>query len=576
MSVFQDLKKYKGLLAIVFFLTLGNTIGELYLPRLLSLIVDNGIAVEDVQYVLKIGGIMLIVTLLTIIVRGSASFFSAKAAMAFSRDLRKRIFNKVNHMTFDETETLGISSLITRTTNDVGHIEQFVLLMMRPILRAPLQFVGGLVMAYLTHRRLTAIVLISMPIIFVLIYFVIRVVIPFFPQLQKALDRVNLLLRQRLTGLKVVRAFSRDEEEEATFDQANNQYYQLSTRINNTMSTVQPILAFVVSVTTVIAVYFGAKFIVDGTMNIGELMAFIQYTAQVMTGLVMMSRMLTIIPRTSTSISRVKEVIDYPSRKVGGTTRLNESMYAIEAKDLTFYYPGANLPALSKINFSLKAGEVLGIIGGTGSGKSTFLKLLMQFYEPTEGDLLINGIPINEINTDDVRQRLSYVPQQNFFFSESVRGNMQYSNPDITDEKIIEDLTVAKAREFLPNDNPLDSKVVRGGANFSGGQRQRLAITRALARDANVYIFDDSFSALDYRTDYEIRQALEDRLEGVMTIIVAQRVATIRHADKILVLEDGAVKGYGSHDDLLAHNPVYREIALSQGEEEVSADESKA
>ncbi|WP_440897452.1 ABC transporter ATP-binding protein [Amphibacillus sp. Q70] len=569
MRVFQDLKKYKGLLALVFFLTLGNTIGELYLPRLLSLIVDNGIAVENVQYVLRIGGIMLIVTLLTIFVRGSASFFSAKAAMSYSRDLRKRIFNKVNHMTFDETETLGISSLITRTTNDVGHIEQFVLLMMRPLLRAPLQFVGGLAMAYLTHRRLTAIVLISMPIIFVLIYFVIRVVIPYFPKLQKSLDRVNLLLRQRLTGLKVIRAFYRDEEEEAIFEEANDDYYQLSMRINNTMSTVQPLLTFVVGVTTVIAVYFGAQFIIDGTMHIGELMAFIQYTAQVMTGLVMISRMLTIIPRTSTSISRVQEVIDYPSRKMGGIKRLTEAMHTIEAKDLTFYYPEANLPALSKINFSLKTGEVLGIIGGTGSGKSTFLKLLMQFYEPTEGELLINGERINELNTDDVRHQMSYVPQQNFFFSESVRGNMQYSNPHISDEKILKDLTAAQAREFLPADEPLDAKVVRGGANFSGGQRQRLAITRALARDVNVYIFDDSFSALDYRTDYEIRQALEDRLEGVMTIIVAQRVATIRHADKILVLEDGKVQGYGSHADLLANNPVYHEIAMSQGEEGV-------
>ena len=570
MSVFRDLKKYKGLLALVFFLTLGNTFGELFLPRLLALIVDNGIAVEDVQYVLKIGGIMLVVTLFTIVVRGSASYYSAKAALAYSRDLRKRIFNKVNHMTFDETEAFGISSLITRTTNDVGHIEQFVLLMMRPLLRAPLQFVGGLIMAYLTHPRLTGIVLISMPIIFVLIYFVIRVVIPYFPMLQKALDRVNLLLRQRLTGLKVIRAFSRDKEEEASFEEANDEYYQLSMKINNTMSTVQPLLTFVVGVTTVIAVYFGAQFIIDGSMNIGELLAFIQYTAQVMTGLVMISRMLTIIPRTSTSIARVEEVIEYPSRKVGGSARLTGATHSIEAKDLTFYYPGANLPALDKINFSLKTGEVLGIIGGTGSGKSTFLKLLMQFYDPTEGELLINGEQINQLYTEDVRRRMSYVPQQNFFFSESVRGNMQYSNPNISDEQIIDDLTVAKAREFLPEEDTLETKVVRGGANFSGGQRQRLAITRALARDANVYIFDDSFSALDYRTDYEIRQVLEDRLKGAMTIIVAQRVATIRHADKILVLEDGKVQGYGSHDELLADNPVYREIAVSQGEEEVS------
>ena len=508
MSVFKDLKKYRKGLLIVFLLTFGNAIGELFLPFLLSIIVDEGIAYGATDVVLKIGLIMIIVTLITAFVRSSASYFSAKNAMGFAHDLRNRIFNKVNALTFDETEQFGISSLITRTTNDVDNIEQFVLIAQRPLLRAPLQFFGGLLMAFLAHAQLTLIVLAILPLIFLIIYVIFRKVFPLFPKLQNSLDQINQLMRQRLTGLKVIRAFSRNELEEETFAQANKEYYQHSLDINNVLRTSRPLLTSIVGITIVLSVYIGSGFIQDGTLEIGTLMAFIQYTTQMLHGLTMFAHLMTIFPRTTASVQRVESVLDYPSRKVGGEVELEKSINRIEAKNLSFTYPNANTPALEQINFEVNKGQVLGIIGGTGAGKSTLLKLLMQFYDPTDGVLTLNNQTIEKLNPESVRHLVSYVPQQNFFFTDTIRGNMHYSNPAVDDNKVMEYLETTQSDYFLTGPSPLERKVIRGGQNFSGGQRQRLALTRALAREASVYIFDDSFSALDYRTDYEIRQNL--------------------------------------------------------------------
>ena len=573
MSVFKDLKKYRKGLLIVFLLTFGNAIGELFLPFLLSIIVDEGIAYGATDVVLKIGLIMIIVTLITAFVRSSASYFSAKNAMGFAHDLRNRIFNKVNALTFDETEQFGISSLITRTTNDVDNIEQFVLIAQRPLLRAPLQFFGGLLMAFLAHAQLTLIVLAILPLIFLIIYVIFRKVFPLFPKLQNSLDQINQLMRQRLTGLKVIRAFSRNELEEETFAQANKEYYQHSLDINNVLRTSRPLLTSIVGITIVLSVYIGSGFIQDGTLEIGTLMAFIQYTTQMLHGLTMFAHLMTIFPRTTASVQRVESVLDYPSRKVGGEVELEKSINRIEAKNLSFTYPNANTPALEQINFEVNKGHVLGIIGGTGAGKSTLLKLLMQFYDPTDGVLTLNNQTIEKLNPESVRHLVSYVPQQNFFFTDTIRGNMHYSNPAVDDNKVMEYLETTQSDYFLTGPSPLERKVIRGGQNFSGGQRQRLALTRALAREASVYIFDDSFSALDYRTDYEIRQNLSSLLNDAITIVVAQRVSTIRHADNILVLDDGKMAAYGSHDELMQSSELYKEIVSSQAQEEETTHE---
>ena len=573
MSVLKDLKTYKKGLMIVFFLTMGNAIGELFLPFLLSIIVDEGIAYGAIDVVLRIGFLMVIVTLITAVLRSSASYFSAKNAIGFAHDLRNRIFKKVNDLTFDETEQFGISSLITRTTNDVDNIEQFVLLAQRPLLRAPLQFFGGLLMAFLAHTQLTLIVLAVLPFIFLIIYVIIQKVFPLFPKLQKSLDQINQLMRQRLTGLKVMRAFNRNELEEEIFSEANDEYYDHSLNINNVLRTSRPLLTSSVGITIVLSVYVGAGFIQEGTLEIGTLMAFIQYTTQMLQGLTMFAHLMTVFPRTTASVYRVEEVLQYPSRKVGGEVRLEKSIDRIEAKNLAFTYPNANTPALQQINFDVKTGEVLGIIGGTGAGKSTLLKLLMQFYDPTDGELKLNNQTIEELDPESVRHLISYVPQQNYFFTDTIRGNMHYSNPSVEDRTVLNHLETTQSDYFLDGDNPLDRKVIRGGQNFSGGQRQRLALSRALAREASVYIFDDSFSALDYRTDYEIRQNLSSVLKDAITIVVAQRVATIRHADKILVLDDGKMAAYGSHNDLMQTSELYNEIVSSQAKEEETVHE---
>ena len=568
MSVFRDLKTYKKGLFLVFFLTLGNAIGELMLPFLLSIIVNEGIAYGAIDVVLRIGFLMVIVTLITAFIRSSASYFSAKNAMGFAHDLRNRIFKKVNDLTFDETEQFGISSLITRTTNDVDNIEQFVLIGQRPLLRAPLQFFGGLVMAFIAHAKLTLIVLAILPFIFIIIYIIFQKVFPLFPKLQKSLDQINQLMRQRLTGLKVMRAFSRNQLEEEIFSEANEQYYDYSLNINNVLRTSRPLLTSMVGITIVLSVYVGSGFIQEGTLEIGTLMAFIQYTTQMLQGLTMFAHLMTVFPRTTASVQRVESVLQYPSRKVGGEIQLEKSIDHIKAHNLSFTYPNANTPALNHINLEVRSGEILGIIGGTGAGKSTLLKLLMQFYDPTEGELKLNNQPIQDLNPESVRHLVSYVPQQNFFFTDTVRGNMHYSNPKVEDHTVINHLKITQSDYFLDGERPLDRKVIRGGQNFSGGQRQRLALSRALAREASVYIFDDSFSALDYRTDYEIRQNLSEILNDAITIIVAQRVATIRHADKILVLDDGKMAAYGSHDELMQTSGLYKEIVSSQAQEE--------
>lgn len=351
LAVFKDLKKYKKLIAFVLALTIANAVGELFLPRLMSQIVDYGIVKNDVPYILKIGIAMLLVTLLTILVRGSAAYFSSKTAMLFSRDLRQNIFSKVNYMTFDDTEKFGISSLITRTTNDVGNIEQLVLMSMRPLARAPLMIIGGLVMALWTNVRLTLLTLCVLPILMGILYFILKRVVPAFPVLQRRLDRINLLFRQRLTGLQVIRAFSNDAREEAKFNEASQKHYQLSLKVNQTLTTVRPIMRLFLNFAIIAVLYVGSRFIDTGHMHIGQLMAFIQYMTQMLTGFMMLSYMLTLLPRTTASIRRVEEVLDFPAHQTGGDQPLNEPIHSITAEHLSFTYPGGATAGFRRFEF---------------------------------------------------------------------------------------------------------------------------------------------------------------------------------------------------------------------------------
>ena len=565
MNIYKGLNKYKLRIVVVILLTFGNALGELFLPKLMSLVIDKGVAYGDTDYVLKIGGVMIIVVIFTVMFRASAAYHSSKTTMAFSRDLRYKLFKKINYLSFDDVEHFSISSLITRTTDDVNQVEQMVLMGLRPLVRGPLMFIGGLIMALSTNVKLSAVFPITIPFIGIGIYFVFKKGLPYFPILQRRLDKLNELFRRRLTGLRVIRAFSKDAYEEEIFDEANLSYQEMAAKVNKLLVNVRPMLGTILNFGIIFVLYFGAKLIDIREMGIGDLMAFIQYITQVLSAMIMMSFLLSLLPRTFASMERINEVLEYKSTKTGGDKKLSGDIYEIQAKNLSFAYPDASQRVLNDISFDVKKGETLGIIGGTGSGKSSLLRLLLQFYEPGDGELFLNGRDIKTLNNYEVRDKISYVPQENFFFSKTVAENLSYAKEDAEDEKMIASLKNARAHEFL-GDKPLEKKISRAGRNLSGGQRQRLAMARALTRDASVYLFDDSFSALDYKTDYELRQLLNKSLEDKIVIVVAQRVATILNADKILVLEDGRVAGYGNHQDLMKHNEVYREIAISQGQ----------
>ena len=565
MNIYKGLNKYKLRIIVVILLTFGNALGELFLPRLMSLVIDKGVAYGDTAYVLKIGALMIVVVILTVMCRASAAYHSSKTTMAFSRDLRYKLFKKINYLSFDDVEHFSISSLITRTTDDVNQVEQMVLMGLRPLIRGPLMFIGGLIMALSTNVKLSLVFPLTIPFIGFGIFYVFKRGLPYFPILQRRLDKLNELFRRRLTGLRVIRAFSKDDYEEEIFDQANRSYQDMASLVNKLLVNVRPMLGTILNFGIIFVLYYGAKLVDIRDMGIGELMAFIQYITQVLLAMIMMSFLLTLLPRTFASMERINEVLDYEATKTGGEKILSEEIFDIEARDLSFSYPDASLKVLKDINFHVKKGETLGIIGGTGSGKSTLLRLLLQFYEPGDGELFINGIDIKSLKNSELREEISYVPQENFFFSKTVAENLTYSREDAEKERMLEAIKNSDAEEFLGGD-PLNKEIARGGKNLSGGQRQRLAIARALTRDASLYLFDDSFSALDYKTDYELRQILKEKLQGKIVIVVAQRVATILNADKILVLEDGQLAGYGNHESLMKTNEIYREIAVSQGQ----------
>ena len=565
MSIYKGLNRYKIRIIFVILLTFGNALGELFLPRLMSLVIDRGVAYGDTAYVLKIGALMIFVVILTVMCRASAAYHSSKTTMAFSRDLRYKLFKKINYLSFDDVEHFSISSLITRTTDDVNQVEQMVLMGLRPLIRGPLMFIGGLIMALSTNVKLSLVFPLTIPFIGLGIFYVFKRGLPYFPILQRRLDKLNELFRRRLTGLRVIRAFSKDDYEEEIFDQANKSYQEMASLVNKLLVNVRPMLGTILNFGIIFVLYYGAKLIDIREMGIGELMAFIQYITQVLIAMIMMSFLLSLLPRVFASMERINEVLEYEATKTGGEKVLSEEIFDIEARDLSFSYPDASLKVLKDINFHVKKGETLGIIGGTGSGKSTLLRLLLQFYEPGEGELFINGMDIKSLKNFELREEISYVPQENFFFSKTVAENLSYAREDAEEDIMLEAIKNADAIEFLGQD-PLNKEIARGGKNLSGGQRQRLAIARALTRDASLYLFDDSFSALDYKTDYELRKILKEKLQDKIVIVVAQRVATILNADKILVLEDGQLAGYGNHESLMRTNEIYREIAVSQGQ----------
>ena len=569
-KLFKFLKPYAASIAVILILVFFQSLSELYLPTLMSNIVDTGIVNGDTNYILKIGGFMLLVaaggTICTIL----ASFLSSKVATGFSKDLRKNVFSRVESYSLQEFDKIGASSLITRTTNDITQIQQVLVMMLRMMISAPMMCIGGIIMAVSKDAKLSLVIIVVMPILAMAIGIIGKKGMPLFKMMQLKIDKLNLVLRENLTGIRVIRAFNRIDHEKKRFDKANLDLTNTAIKVNKIMAALMPIMMVVLNFTTIAVVWFGGIRIDNGSMQVGDLMAFIQYVMQIMFSLIMVSMMFILIPRASASAVRINEVLDTVSEiNDGDNTKSSNKKGYIEFKDVTFNYPGAEKPALSNISFSAKPGETTAIIGGTGSGKSTLISLIPRFYDVSGGSILVNGIDIREMTQEDLRVKVGFVPQKAVLFSGTITDNIRYGKENASDEEVKHAAEIAQASDFISNmKDGFESVISQGGTNVSGGQKQRLSIARALVRRPEIYVFDDSFSALDFKTDAKLRAALKKETGKSTVIIVAQRVSTVMDADRIIVLDDGQIAGIGNHKELLNNCDVYHEIVSSQLSEE--------
>jgi ATP-binding cassette subfamily B protein len=566
----QYLPPYRWPILLVLLLLLVQAIANLYLPELNADIINNGVAKGDTDYILRTGVFMLGVTFALMIAAIIAVYFSAKVAMGFGRDLRSGIFRKVETFSQVEVNQFGAASLITRTTNDVQQNQQVVLMGLNMMITAPIMVVGGLIMALRQDVPLTGILLVIIPIMVLLIGFVMTRAIPLFQAMQQKIDRINLLMRETLAGVRVIRAFVRTEHEERRFDGASLDLMDTGLRVNRLFAITLPALMAIMNLSTVAVLWLGAYRVDSGAMPIGNLTAFMQYIIQILFAIMTAVIMFIMVPRAAVSAGRIREVLDTePSISDPLTPVSPPRTGEIEFRDVTFGYPGAEEPVLRNISFVARPGETTAIVGSTGSGKSTLINLLPRFYDTSEGQVLIDGEDVRALDRQDLWKRVGMIPQRAFLFGGTVASNLRYGDETATDEELWRALDIAQGRDFVAEmAEQLEAPITQGGTNVSGGQRQRLAIARALVKKPDIYVFDDSFSALDFRTDARLRAALARELGNATVIIVAQRVGTILHADRIVVLEDGRVAGIGTHDELMTTCQTYREIVLSQVTEE--------
>ncbi|MBE3582735.1 MAG: ABC transporter ATP-binding protein [Limnochordaceae bacterium] len=573
-KLFKFLRPYKLQIALVISLVFLQTLSELYLPTLMSDIVNNGIMRQDVGYIWKIGRFMLLVALGGTACSIAAAYFSSLTAMGFGKILRARIFEHVERFSLREFDKVGTPSLITRNTNDVTQIQMVTMIIMRMMISAPIMMVGGIVMASLKDRHLAWILALALPLLAALVLFIATKGLPIFRAVQTKIDRINLIVRENLEGIRVIRAFNRTNYERERFQAANRDLTDTSIRVNRLMALMMPSMMLIMNLVTVAIIWFGSLSVDHGTLEIGNMMAFFQYAMQIMMSLLMASILFIMIPRAQASADRINQVLAIEPeirdpavpRHAGG-----EKGY-VEFRDVTFCYHGAEEPALRNVSFEARPGEFVAIIGGTGSGKSTLVNLIPRFYDVTSGAVLVDGVDVREMAQAELRAKIGFVPQQGVLFSGTVADNIRYGKADATEEEVRRAAEIAQALDFISDmKDGFDSEIAQGGTNVSGGQKQRLAIARALVRRPEIYIFDDSFSALDFKTDARLRAALKRETEGATVLIVAQRVSTVMNADRIVVLHEGRVAGIGTHRELLQTCQVYREIVSSQlSEEEIA------
>lgn len=572
----RGLTEYRGPIAAVLVLALAQSLANLYLPRLMADIVDHGIARGDTRAILVVGGWMLFIALAAAACAVAGSYFAAQIATGFVRTIRSRIFAHVEHLSVHQFDRFGTSSLITRTTNDTTQVQQVLLMMLNMAVTAPMMAIGGVVLALSQDTSLAWILMATIPVVAAVFLLIMRRAIPLFQVTQSKLDALNLVLDEGLTGVRVIRAFDRGAHEHRRFDAANLDLTATAISVNRLVAYLMPAMMLMLNLTSVAIVWFGSRRIDAGAMHVGAMIASLQYAMQILFAVFMVTAMFVMLPRASASAARINEVLDVdpevtdPEAAVTphqgpGVEAPHRERGRVQFEDVTFQYPGAEEPALCGVSFVARPGQVTAIIGGTGSGKSTLAGLIPRFYDVHAGRVLVDGVDVRHMRQHDLRALVGFVPQKASLFSGTIAENLRYGREDATDDEVRHALAVAQASDFVDRmADGLGAQMSQGGTNLSGGQKQRLSIARALVRRAPIYVFDDSFSALDFATDAKLRAALRRETVDATVLVISQRIGTVMDADQIVVLDDGKVAGIGTHVELLSRNALYREIVQSQ------------
>jgi ATP-binding cassette subfamily B multidrug efflux pump len=570
----EHLAPYRTPIAVLVVLQLLQTLASLYLPTLNADIIDIGVVQGDTGYIMRVGGIMLAVSLLQIVCQAAAVYLGARTAAGLGRDVRAALFHRVQSFSAREVGRFGTPSLITRTTNDVLQVQMLVLMTLTMMVSAPILCVGGIILAVHLDAPLSSLLLVAIPALAVIVLLIISRMRPLFHLTQERLDEINRVLREQIAGVRVIRAFVRDDRERRRFERANTELFDVSLAIGRLLALMFPSVLVVLNVSSVAVLWYGGHRIADGTMQVGELTAFLSYLLQILLAVMMATFMFMMVPRAEVCAERIEEVLGTetsvappaaPVATVTGHGRL-------DLEGVEFRYPGAEEPVLRDVDLVARPGQITAVIGSTGSGKTTLLNLVPRLFDATGGRVLVDGVPVTDLDPGLLSRLVAIVPQRPYLFTGTIASNLRYGNPDATDDELWRALEVAQARDFVAEiAEGLDAPIAQGGTNLSGGQRQRIAIARALVHKPEIYLFDDSFSALDYATDAALRAALARETADATVVIVAQRVGTIRHADRIVVLDEGRVVGVGTHQELMDTNETYREIVLSQLTEEEAA-----
>jgi ATP-binding cassette subfamily B multidrug efflux pump len=558
----------------VVLLQLVQTLATLYLPTLNADIIDNGVITGNTGYIIHTGGVMLVVALVQIVCATGAVYFGARTAMAVGRDLRQAIFSRVMDFSAREVGRFGTPSLITRTTNDVQQVQMLTLMTFTMMVSAPIMCVGGIVLALNQNVELSSLLLVAVPLLAIIVTLIISRMRPLFRLMQERIDGISSVLREQITGVRVVRAFVRDGQERERFDAASTELLDVSLGTGRLMALMFPSVMLVLNFSSVAVLWFGGHLVASGSMQIGSLTAFLTYLLQILMSVMMATFLFMLVPRAEVCAERIVEVLDTDPDIVqpANPVRLPATRGNLELREVEFRYPGAEEPVLCDISLTARPGQITAIIGGTGSGKTTLLNLIPRLMDATGGSVLIDNTDVRDLDPAVLSDAVGFVPQKPYLFSGTVASNLRYGNQDATDEDLWRALEIAQARDFVEQmPDALDAAIAQGGTSVSGGQRQRLAIARALVHRPEIYLFDDSFSALDYATDAALRAALAHEIAEATVIIVAQRVSTIRHADQIVVLDAGRVVATGTHDELMGSDETYREIVLSQLTEQEAA-----